>query len=225
MNIRTLFISNDPSLFDKGSSSRARMRAYARAIGTLHILSSAPHPVDEQEENLFLHGVSSSKLIRPLALLRAARVLVKKHDIEVVSAQDPFEHGWVAMRAVSGTAAKLHLQIHTDPLSPFFSKESSLNRIRVMLADRTLPRAKGIRVVSERVKQSLITKYGNRIVEPSVIPIIQEVRTDEKPFPAHAFSFVLMSVGRLTKEKRTEDTIAALAQVVKDQNGDAVFSR
>ena len=37
--IKVLFISNDPAIFDAESSVRARMRAYAKEIGTLHIIS------------------------------------------------------------------------------------------------------------------------------------------------------------------------------------------
>ncbi|MEK7114366.1 MAG: glycosyltransferase, partial [Patescibacteria group bacterium] len=145
--------------------------------------------------------------------------------INVVSAQDPFEHGLAALRAVHGTSAKLHIQVHTDFLSPWFVNSGNwrsprvrmpfLNRYRRRIADQVLPMASGIRVVSERIKLSLLERYGSRISEPSVIPVMVDA-TVPKPvrLPAHDFTFALISVGRLEPEKRIEDILAALKLVM-----------
>ncbi|MBI5405874.1 glycosyltransferase [Candidatus Kaiserbacteria bacterium] len=223
--MKVLFISNDPTIFDATSAARARMRAYAAAIGELHILSIArPGARDEQDDALFLHPVRSWKILRVYSLTLRARALVLVHGIEVVSAQDPFEHGLAARRAVRGTKAKLHIQVHTDFLSPWFVKNDNwrspsvrmpfLNSLRRRLADRVLPQAAGIRVVSERVKASLLARYGSRIPEPSVIPVA--VDTDvpaPAPLPQHPFTFTLIAVGRLEPEKRIEDILVALKLV------------
>jgi len=213
--MKALFISDDPHIFERGSAARARMRAYAEAIGELHILARAPEGArEEQDGSLFLHPVRASKLFAPLALSQGARALIRTRGIEVVSAQDPFEHGWAAARAVSGTGAKLHLQVHTDFLSPYFAKESFLNRIRVRIADSVLPRAQGIRVVSERIKESLMRRYGSTVSEPAVLPIVPpEGTATTEPFPKHDFSFVLCAVGRLEREKRVKDVLQTLARV------------
>ena len=204
------------------------MRAYAEAVGELHVLCRArkgnsprallPYMVKEAREEkeglLYLHPVYVSKMFAPLALLRKARALIRAYGIEIVSAQDPFEHGWAAMRAVSGTKAKLHVQVHTDFLSPYFAKESFLNRIRVRIADSVLPRAQGIRVVSKRIKESLARRYGPAVSEPTVLPIVSpEGATTTEPFPKHDFSFVLCVVGRLEREKRVKDVLRTLARV------------
>jgi len=44
------------------------------------------------------------------------------------------------------------LQIHTDIMSPYFARESVLNRARVQIAKFLIPRADAIRVVSPRIK-------------------------------------------------------------------------
>ena len=150
------------------------MCAYAATIGELHILSATGHGAkEEQDRTLFLHPIHAWKLFRVSALARRAHVLILEKGIEVVSAQDPFEHGLAALRAVQGTSAKLHIQVHTDFLSPWFVKSGNwrsphvrmpfLNRIRRRFADRVLPSAHGIRSVSERVKASLVAHYGSRI--------------------------------------------------------------
>jgi glycosyltransferase involved in cell wall biosynthesis len=222
--MNALFLSNDPALFDPGSPVRARMGAYAGAIGTLHVVSRAPRRIELQEGALFLHGVPSPKAFAPWVLARAARRLIRSESIAIVSAQDPFEYGWAAARAVRGTDAKLHLQVHTDFLSPWFSRGSVLrspriamplkNRIRRILANRLLPRADGIRAVSERVRNSLVATYGTRIVPPTVLPIaISSTLPEPVALPPHSFPFPLITVGRLEPEKRIEDIIEALSLI------------
>ncbi|TSC69899.1 MAG: group 1 glycosyl transferase [Parcubacteria group bacterium Gr01-1014_49] len=224
--MKILFVSNDPSLFVAESASRARMRAYAAAIGELHILSSAPpNAKEEQEGSLFFHPINAWKLFRVRALAKRAHELILAHGIEIVSAQDPFEHGLAALRATRGTNAKLHVQVHTDFLSPWFVRSGNwrsprvrmpfLNRWRRRVADRVLPAASGIRAVSMRIKDSLVQRYGSRIPEPSVIPITVSSEVPERVLlPAHPFTFALIAVGRLEPEKRIEDILAALRLVV-----------
>jgi len=226
--MKALFVSNDPAIFIASSAVRARMRDYARAIGEeLHIVSAAEASArEEQDGNLFLHPVHSWKIFRVRALAERAHTIILEHGIEVVSAQDPFEHGLAALRAVAGTKAKLHIQVHTDFLSPWFIRSGNwrspsvrmplLNRYRRQIADSVLPRADGIRVVSERIKGSLLERYGTQIKEPSVIPVAVDpaVPVPER-LPTHpAFTFSLITVGRLEPEKRIEDIIAALKLVI-----------
>ncbi len=226
--MKVLFVSNDPSIFDTESAARARMRQYAQAIagdeGALHIISPAPVAFDGREGQLFLHGVTGNKFLLPFAIAKRAHALVLQEGIEIVSAQDPFEYGWAAARAVRGTHARLHIQVHTDFLSPWFIRGSIerapsvpmplLNRIRRHIAGQVLPSAHGIRAVSERVKNSMMRKYGTCIPLPSVIPVYVPSDVPEAvPLPEHDFTFTLITVGRLEPEKRIEDILSALARI------------
>ncbi len=212
-------------IFDATSAVRARMLSYADAIGELHIISRGSRTGDEQDGKLFLHSVCPLPTVLGRVILlgtitRKARVLIDKHHIEVVSAQDPFEYGRAAMRAGHGTKAKLHIQVHTDFLSPFFAKESYKNSVRVRIADVVLPRANGIRTVSQRVKKSLIRRYGNRISNPIVIPIMPETTHTTAvpvPLPKLPFTFVIMAIARLEKEKRLDDAIRVVETLVKER--------
>src|SRR5690348_9571001 len=100
MNI--LFISNDPGIFVEGNDARKRMRAYADEValqgGVLHILSRASKTQDIQDGSLMLHGIRVGKIGMLRVLPRVARKLILEHAIAVVSAQDPFEHGWIAAK-------------------------------------------------------------------------------------------------------------------------------
>jgi glycosyltransferase involved in cell wall biosynthesis len=222
MNV--LFISNDPGLLQQDSSVFARMRSYADAIGSLHIITPSVLPHTRSEGALHVHGVPCTRLTRVRELGRKARALISTEHIQIVSAQDPFEQGLAAMRAVEGTEAKLHVQVHTDFLSPWFVRGGNfrspkvpvplLNRYRRRIADRVLPRAHGIRVVSSRISESLQKRYGARIVTPVVLPIaVTSELPGAVPLPHRAFTFTLLTVGRLEPEKRIEDSIAALGRI------------
>lgn len=213
MNV--LFVSNDPSLFDVESPTCVRMQQYAASIGQLHIVSQAPKgAVPQQIGPLFLHPVPGGWL-RFRRLKKEATRIVREYAIDVVSAQDPFEHGRIALQAIAGTSARLHLQVHTDFLSPWFREESWKNKVRVRIAESVLPKAHAIRTVSARVRDSLIDKYGVQIVVPSVIPIApSHEAVVGVAFPPHTFTFVLFAVGRLEPEKRFEDLLNALALVL-----------
>ena len=221
--MKVLFISNDKTIFDPKSGARERMRSYAAAIGELHIVSLGEETADTQDGKLFLHSLEPIPTIfgRMLSfgiITRKAREIINKYDIEVVSAQDPFEHGRVAVHCTRDTKAKLHIQVHTDFLSPFFAKESYKNSIRVHMADVVLLHAQGIRTVSERVKKSLMERYGTSIPEPTVIPVMSEsvsTATTHVPLPSPNFSFITVAVGRLEKEKRFDDALRVVATLVR----------
>lgn len=216
--MRALFISNDRSIPDVASATRARMQEYADRIGEMHVVLRGAKARTTNDGAITIHEFRISRFLVPFMLQRHARILIKKHAIEVVSAQDPFEHGWVAMRAVRDKSAKLHIQVHTDFLSPWYRQgytpTALVNHIRVAMADIVLPKADGIRVVSERVKRSLVARYGDRIVEPVVIPIA----VPDAEEPSHAappFTFTLVAVSRLVPEKRVGDILRVLATVRK----------
>lgn len=220
--MKALFIGSDPTLFDTGSSTYARIRSYAEAIGSVHVLMRSTEPDSLHTDGpLTVQGVYAGKLEAAKKLSAIAHGIILNEGIEIVSAQDPFEHGWIAMRAVKGTSAKLHVQVHTDFLSSWFVRGGVLrspqitmplkNRIRQKLADRVLPKADGIRVVSRRIKESLEKRYGSKIVTPTVIPIAVGTTVPEpSPLPRHSFPFALVTVGRLEPEKRIDDILEAL---------------
>lgn len=225
MNV--LFVSNDPSLLEPESDVRTRMRAYASAIGTLHIVTPGKRRETVTDGPLTIYSVRCNRFTRVRALSQKAHAVIVENTISVVSAQDPFEHGLAALKAIKGTAAKLHIQVHTDFLSPWFVRGGNirsphvpvpvLNRARRTIATTVLPHAAGIRVVSERIRTSLIEKYGSTIPDPVVIPIhIDTTVPDPVKLPVHPFTFALITVGRLEPEKRIQDSITALARI-KDE--------
>lgn len=181
------------------------------------------------ENRLFIYPTNSrSRLFYIIDTLGIFKKFIKKELIGLVSSQDPFETGLAAYIISKFFKIPLHLQVHTDFLGPYFEKESLLNRIRVLIAKFLIPRAACIRVVSERIKKSLlrVTRCGLRV---AVLPIfvdvkkIQEadIRADlpagkaglRKKYPQ--FNFIILMASRLTKEKNIGLAIEAMAEIIK----------
>ncbi len=226
-----LLIANDPQVFNEASEVRSQLRTYASAVGNLHVLSRSKGSMNVSHEGpLMLHPYKGSRL----AMSRAARAIIQEYDIQVVSAEDPFEYGLIAFKAVEGTKVKLHIQVHTDFLSPWFIKGGGfrsprvrvpfLNHWRRQLADKVLPAAHGIRTVSKRVRDSLMAYYETAIVSPSVIPIpVGNVVPPAIALPEHGFSFALITASGLEPEKRIEDVLYALARIRFDYPAVGLF--
>jgi glycosyltransferase involved in cell wall biosynthesis len=113
------------------------------------------------------------------------------------------------------------IQIHTDLFSPYFKKGSVLNSIRVRQAKKILPHADEIRVVSERIKYSLIQHLKIPEEKIDVLPIYVDRRqiTSEasdylaKKYPE--FSFFIVMVSRLTREKNIGFALSVFHEVVR----------
>ncbi len=223
---RVLMISSDANVLKDGSSVKSRMIEYGDLVKELRIIVFANLRQNYQfqiSKNVFVYPTDSrNKLMRiPDAYKIGKMILAGAGDQWLITSQDPFEcglAGWLIKRKFS---APLQMQIHTDFLNSYFKKESFLNRIRVLIARFLIPRADCLRVVSERIKKSLlpVTRYPLRV---TVLPIfvdvkkIQEVaiQTDlHKKYPQ--FDFIILMASRLTKEKNIGLAIEAMADVIK----------
>lgn len=225
--MKVLLITNDPTILDEGSSGHARARDNALAIGELHVLISAEQNETRDEGSLRIHAVKRGKFFPYVSLEKAAREIIEAHDIQAVWSQDPFELGIVGSKVATASSLPFYVNVYTDFLSPWYTTMTGMfrssraavpkgNRKRVALAGSVLPQAAGIRVTTERVKIALITKYGDTIREPVVIPVqVNLSMPDVVPFP-FTFPFTLVAAGRLDAGRRVVDIIDALARI-KDQ--------
>lgn len=219
--MRVLQIGSDRSkrgILHPGSLAFKRQEAYARAFGNLDIIafslrSDVAHDVDAGPLRVFPTN-SASKLLHALYAIKSARTLPRP---DVISVQDPFETGLTGWLISVFLRRPLHVQVHTDFLSPEYSVLSFLNRTRVAIAGFVLRRAARIRVVSERIKDSIEKQY--RLTAPiTVLPIFADVARLRARVVDHVlekrfapFTLKLLVVSRLEKEKNVERAIRAYA--------------
>ena len=225
--MKILTIGTDRQLFTPGSQVGKRAMAYSRFFEQYHqvVFALKKHNLGETKlsDNTWVYPTgSTSRFFYIVEAVRLGSKLLKQNPGQwVISAQDPFETGLAACWLAWRHKLPFQIQIHTDFLSPYFARQSFLNRIRVWLARRILPRADGIRVVSERIKRSIIQAGVKTKSEPVVLPIVinqvisQSAKENLKAkYPQ--FSKIILVVSRLEPEKNVGLAIKAFDLVIKD---------
>lgn len=224
-----LMISTDAKILTEGSDVRARMIEYGKLFDELHIIvftlkARANVPNAALSQNIFVYPTQSlTKLFYIKDATKIGESIIARAKLgaghAVITTQDPFETGTVGKKLSERFDIPLHVQIHTDFYSPYF-KESILNRIRIALSKKVLPHAVAIRVVSERIKQSLPEDLQSKT---SVLPIFADIESIQgapilqnlrKKYPK--FQKIVLMASRLTKEKDIGSAIEACASTLKD---------
>lgn len=217
--MKVLMVSTDAKILDEASEVRARMIWYAGVLDSLDIL------LITKSATIGEIKISEKVTVYPRRYWQGFKFIVPK-EIEVVSAQDPFENGLIGWWLARRHNLPLQLQIHTDLLSPYFKKESFKNKIRLLIAKWLLPKAASIRVVSNKIKDSLV--YDLKI-DPNkifVLPVWIDlgkyknapITTDlKKLYPQ--FSKIVLVASRLTREKNISLALEAFARAVSQVPG------
>lgn len=233
MNV--LMFSSDREIFNEQSAVRERMSEYGRYMATLHIIVFTRHTHGfsraQIAENVWVYPTNSrSRWHCVFDAARTGRDIIGNWILDIgnsrenfiVTSQDPFEIGLAAWCVARRKKCALQLQIHTDIFSPCFARESLKNRIRVRIARFLLPRADCVRVVSERIKHSLIERHivpESRIAVLPVFVDVQKIRSAPITVDVHKkyrqFDFVILMVSRLTREKNIGLALASLQTVVR----------
>lgn len=221
-----LSIGSDRKLFDQNSVVAARTIEYGKRLGHLSIIvfSLRSHSLTQVQlspEVTVYPTNSKNRFMYVFDCIRIGKEVVTKEKFvkgeSVVTCQDPFESGLVGWRIARHFHFPLHLQVHTDFLSPYF-KTGMLQHIRVILGKFLLRKAQGVRVVSKRIVDSL--KKNNIVLrcEPQILPIRVTLPApkapDLKPAPFPEFKFTVFMMSRLEKEKRIQDALTSFKAVL-----------
>ena len=223
--MKILSIGSDRKIFESKSGVRARIVEYGTLVDELHVIvfskKSAGFSKQKISDNVWLYPTNSTN--RWMYIFNAIKIGKNINNIDIVTTQDPFETGFVGWYIAKARAcgARLQLQIHTDFLSPYFSKGSILNKIRARIAKFLLPKADCVRVVSKHIADSIKSADIKLKVEPQVLPIFVDVNLIRKykPFPVlnklrEKFDTIILMVSRLEKEKNISLALSILKKVV-----------
>jgi glycosyltransferase involved in cell wall biosynthesis len=214
--MRVLMISADPALAVVASEVFARVSGYAAEAGEIVIaLRTVGGPSAEAKDGPLAVSptASRSKLDSFFDLRRlAARLARERGPFDLVTAQDPFEHGLVAWRLARALGLPLELQLHTDFAAPGFAAVSRANRFRARLARFLIPRAASVRAVSSRAASAALAAGARRV---SVAPVRADLGAllglpAPEPWRGDG-AFEVVTVSRLAPEKRIEVLIDAVA--------------
>lgn len=213
--MKILSVSTDRNIFKKGSDVRSRVIDQGSVLDELHIIVFAKKGLGLKKEQIAKNvwAYPTNSLSRWLYMQDAIRLGRQCSGMDVITVQDPFETGLAGRKIAKHIGAKLQVQIHTDFLSPYFVRGGFLNAARVHMAGKTLAVADCIRVVSDRIKESIEKRYSVR-VPVSVLPVFVNlerfrglVRTKHPRFET-----TLLVVSRLEKEKNVMLALEAFAK-------------
>ncbi len=221
-----LIINLDKGIFSVNSASLERLKEYSELVEKIFVIvwtTKREVPIIWRDK-LFIYPTNSCcRLFYYIDTWRLARRVLKKDKINLIFTQDPFETGLAGWLIAVKNKVKLQIQVHTDFLSPYFKRQAPGNRFRVCLAGLLVSRADGLRVVSQRIKKSIISKYRNiKISKITVLPIFVDIdkiknsliRADLKQkYPQ--FDQIILTAARLSPEKNLGLAIEAMGEVAK----------
>lgn len=194
----------------KSSRDFKRMQEYATVLGEYHVIvftlqKDSLTPLVE-EGNLHIYGTNTVNKI--LAVFKAYTLAKKiiQNDTKIqwtVSCQDAFITGLIGLMLCRRRNTRLQVQAHGDIFNQYYFKGIFAGFKRV-IADFVFARAEKIRVVSERIRSSLIDR-GVRPEKIFVLPVQPTLSPffnigDERQI-THIDQCSLLFVGRLAPEK------------------------
>jgi glycosyltransferase involved in cell wall biosynthesis len=212
--MRILSIGTDRKLFEPGSTVFERQTAYAEKLGEIDtiVLTSKGYSAARFGRLSVTPTNSSSKL---LYFNDAWKITRKLALPDVITTQDPFETGLIALWIARRLRVPLHVQVHTDFASREYARHSLRNWIRQRIAWYVLRRAARIRVILGRTADDIAAAGLKAPI--TVLPIFVDIpKFGMIPRTKHPrWKIALLSVGRFEKEKHFEISIQALAAARK----------
>ena len=220
--MKLLMFGTDMSVFAPLSPAAERMKEYGTIFDELHIVvyTNAMNAKQEMKlsENVFVYPTNTRHKLRFFSDAEMlAKKIIREREFDAtrdaITAQDPFETGFVALKIGGEYKLPVQIQAHTDFLSPWFSRESFKNKFRARMGLRNIKKAVGIRVVSERIKRGLLHE-GIPAEKTTVLPIIiSQKETPHTARPSSPLRFLILS--RLTREKNISLALKAFEELKK----------
>lgn len=201
-------------IFEEGPV-QSRMASYGSIVDDLTILVfGRGKPLEKRiAPNVLAIAPGGAHSIGAFFALRRELVTqtsIKRYDL--MSSQDPFFVGALALTVSRHRKIPLQIQLHTDCFSSEFIFASPRRVIEALIARIIIPRASCIRTVSERIRKS-VKRFTTKPI--SILPIHPSYTGASgaaRP-PAFKNRHHIITVSRLTKEKQLELVIDAVALV------------
>ena len=180
--LRVILLSYEKELLDSKSGAFERIKGYAhdRVSLTAVVLSRSAESHQSQDDSLSV--VSSGKrsglgrFFSSLFLIRKAIHSAKRDgETSLIAAQDPFIAGFLAFVASRFFDVPYEVQEHGDFFSGEWKRERYLNWWLARVGRFVLRRADYVRVVSDRIRDGLIRRFGISEDRIFVSPVAQDL--------------------------------------------------
>ncbi len=184
--MKVLMISGDKNILSSGSGAHARLELQRSQV--------------EQLDVFVWPRVHSRREI----LLAA-----QKNSYDVITAQDPFWRGLLALQIARRTGSKLNLQVHTDL--------AAQGVFRRLFASMLLRRADSVRVVSEKI-QGQVRSLGVRALI-HLLPVYINIQRFQSLAPQPHEQKTILWIGRFEAEKDPLGAVRVFNEVRMKETG------
>src|SRR3989344_5355818 len=224
---RVLMLSTDRKILEEGSDARERMALYGTVFDELRILLMCKDVKKGEQKlssNVFVYLVPMDNMLQEAwKVFKGIPIEMFNGLVDIVTAQDPFELGYIGAKIAKKLGVPLQLQLHTDFLSPYFAnpRTNFRNFLKKQVARRYLARANCIRVVSKRIKDSLERELHIPEEKITILPIFVDIKkiggmpvtiSLREKYPQ--FNFIILMASRLTKEKNISLALRSFKEIV-----------
>lgn len=224
--MRQLMISLDKNILDPGSRVANRMKEYGETDEIFIIVPSQKKKILDLSQSVHVESVAGGKINQFFRLYTLGKKIIKNNQIETVTAQDPFFMGLIGVILKKRFNIPLEIQAHGDFYGGDYYKNSGLGSwLRYWLGRLVvLPRADKVRVVSQRIRNSLLTLgvSANKI-ELRPITVDQNFIRNYQPrldlrgkYPGYEKIFLVL--GRLDPIKNIGWLVGAFNEAAKQKN-------
>ncbi len=219
--MKVLTIGLDKNALNFDSPTGKRLFEYAGLVEKLDIIVLGSAGENKHDKNLSVFTTSKNKIKSLLRAYKLGKDILGSGSGEyLISTQDPFFTGLIGYLLKIKLKKPIQMQIHIDLFGPYFKNESLLNWISVFIAKKILPKADGIRVVSEKIKDDLVS-FGISENKIFVLPVFTDVekiinypvKTNlHQKYPQ--FNFLMLIASRLVKQKNIDLAILSTKEIV-----------
>lgn len=205
--MKVLSLGTDKSILNPDSSLARRVLEYGNLVDKYWVIVPADKNLEiKLSDKVVAYGIkSSNKFLALFKIKKLASQILKQEKFDVLTVQDPYYLALLGLKLAKKFNLGLEIQVHG------FEK---LSGIRQMIARYILPRANSVRVVSQRLKNKLITAFGvdesKIIVVPIYVPVSSLMQKQSSG------KFIFLTIGRLVPVKNIGLQIRAFKNIFKN---------
>ncbi|PIR03763.1 MAG: hypothetical protein COV59_03760 [Candidatus Magasanikbacteria bacterium CG11_big_fil_rev_8_21_14_0_20_39_34] len=215
--MKILVLGSDSNVLHAHSNSQERALSYSTLVEKYIVVVPAEEDlIQEVNERLVVSGVKREfSIFTLLKLYKQAKQLVKKYNVEIVSAQNPFEYALLGYFLKRSCGIRLHIQEHGDFFSyTYWRNEKCIHFFRYYLGKFLIKKADSVRVVSKKIQHTLEgfgLKSDRITVIPVFVPNVNSIKIDRMQ------ARVCVCIIRFVKQKNPLMLLRAWKHVLEKQ--------
>ena len=220
--MKILMISLDNKILDKDSGVAKRMVEYGKTDELYILIPNRKKTQVDLSSTVHVQSTGGIKVLQFFSLLRYGNSIIKCNNIDNITTQDPFFTGLAGYIIKKLRKRHLEVQLHGD----FFDSSYYKNKypVRYRIGKSIVRRADKLRVVSQRIKKSLV-EMGTEDKKINLKPIhvdVDKIRNHKVGINLRkkyvGYSKIFLALGRVEKIKNINLLIDLFGTIVEKNN-------